>query len=82
MKNFKLIGVYREDTECEEVLLFRDMDEEDGQSVVIIAWHYDKEEDMAYQQCERIEMPEEMISDYIRDFSTVSAQNFVNKFKI
>lgn len=79
-KFFKQVQVDHKD--CEYVIVYRDRafvkkDVVDG--VTIVAWHFN--EDGAWNQQEFIQVPYHMIDDYIRDFSGVTAQNFVDRFE-
>ena len=83
-KFFKTIQVSTENGACEYVIVYRDRafikrnpDPVDG--VTIIAWHIT--EDGNFLQQEFIQFPDDdMIDDYIRDFSGITAQNFVDRF--
>ena len=83
-KFFKTIQVSPENEDCEHVIVYRDRGFVKGKKepidgVSIIAWHFN--ENGCYLQQEFVEVPYWMIDDYIRDFSGVTAQNFVDRFE-
>lgn len=81
----KEISVSTENEQCEKLLVFKYRTENNIDGVKFLAWHIvdnkDETEEHFIQE-EFIPMPSEMIEDYIRDFTGVSAQNFVDRFDI
>lgn len=80
---FKQINVTTDDN-CNQVIILKDRvitsepDCKEINGVKILAWH---EVDNDYLIQEKfIEIPENMIEGYIRDFSGLSAQEFVDNF--
>lgn len=80
-KFFKQVQV--DHKHCDYVVIYRERfyikgnkDMQDG--ITIMAWHFT--ENGPFQQQESIPIPYDLIDDYIRDFSGVTAQNFVDRF--
>ena len=83
--NARIFPVERVQTECYCVVLLKwrktnSVSDEETDGVLLQAWHKDSE-GAYYEQVEVLEMPEDMVHGFIRDFSSVSAQEFVDKFE-
>jgi uncharacterized protein YrzB (UPF0473 family) len=74
----KTIKVERKETNCKEVVLlaYRDDDGDDG--VLITAWHC--KDNLYIVQTQLIDMDLDNVRAFIRDYSSVSAQEFVDRF--
>jgi len=82
-KIFKSLDVICDKTDCNNVILFRDrVDDESGtdciDGITIIAWH--KFNEMESIQKEFIPYPEHLISRFIIDYSSTTAQDFADSF--
>jgi hypothetical protein len=76
----KILKVNRPATYCHEVLVFKDIQEDDVVGVTVQAWHVD--DGLNFVQRVFTPMNEDLIPLYIRDFSEESAQEFVELFEI
>ena len=74
----KTINVHREDTDCNNLSLnaFRNDEGEDG--ILLTAWH--KVEVCYLIQTDFIKMDFEHIHSFLRDYSSVSATDYVDRF--
>lgn len=78
MRTTKMLDTIREDTKCNNLVLlaYRNNEGEDG--VLFTAWH--EHEGTKLIQTDFIKMDIEHISRFIIDYSTVSAQDYVDRF--
>lgn len=77
----RVINVWREESNCTQFLitLFRNAESEDG--VMLQSWHWPSGYDEPLEQFVFIKMPVEIALGFIKDFSGVSAQDFVDNFE-
>jgi len=75
----KILPVQTE-TGCNEVLVSRQRDDAGDDFVQVLAFHFDVDGN-GYAQEACVTMPYILIGPCIRDFSSVSAQDYVDKFE-
>lgn len=68
-----------EETGCDELLLTKYRDKNGADGVLFIAWH-ERQDGISLIQSEFIQMPEHQIKDFLRDYSQLSGQNFIDRF--
>lgn len=75
----KVIPVNTESGNCTALTLIRDIEGECNEGIRFIAWHHFEEVD--YIQEQFVMIPANQIRSFLNDYSTTSAQDFVDEFQ-
>ncbi len=75
----KILVVSKNDTKCNQVLIYKDRLESGETGISIQAWHCVDGFDLIQRQF--TEMRDTLIGCFIQDFSEQSAQNFIESFE-
>lgn len=77
---FRVLAVRRDDTKCEHLVLTKYRDDDGNDGVLFVSWH--QNEEMWLIQTDFFKMHESYINSFLRDYSTVSAQDYVDRFEV